>query len=86
MPVGTDVPLDLRETLLESTYPANSNEVLGCGTIVFVVPRSVLAKNMTTTHAVNVRADLAAPVLALMEPEGETTLGILFLHLLGREG
>ena len=82
---GTDIPLDLRETPLESPCPANTNEVLGCGTIMLVVPRRVLAKNMTTTHPVDVRADLAVPIPGLVQPESESALRVL-LHLLGREG
>jgi len=84
--VVTDGLLDLVEALLESTHSANSNVVLGCGVSVLVLDCGVLTKDVAIADPVNVVARVAVLVSILMEPEGESALGTLLFHPLGRKG
>jgi hypothetical protein len=84
--VVTDALLDLIEAPLESTYPANSNEVLGCAAFVLVVDGGVLAKDVAIANSVNLWARIAIPILVLVEPEGKSALGVIRLHPFGRKG
>jgi hypothetical protein len=84
--VVSDALPDLVKTLLELTHAAHSNMVLGRTASVLVLNGGVLTKDVAVAEAVNLVTGVALLVLGLVEPEGESALGILLPHAFGRKG
>lgn len=80
-----DLP-DFVEAPLESTYSANSNVVLGCVISVLVLNGGVLAKDVAIADSINLVTVVAVLFFVFVEPEGESALGIILLHLFARKG
>lgn len=83
--VADDLP-DLIEAALEPTHSANTDVVLTCTALVLVLDACILAKDVAIADSVDLVAGVAVLVLILVKPEGESALGILLLHLFGRDG
>ena len=85
--MATDTGLDLMEPSLESTASSKSNMVARCtGTLELVVDSGVFVKNMAVAHPEDPGAGDTVLILALMEEQCNTTLGINPFHLLGSNG
>jgi len=84
--VVTDGLLDLVETPLEPTHTTNSNVVPMCAVSSLVLDGGVLMEDMAVADPEHPIAGGAVLMFVLMEPKCESTLDILLMHSLRRQG